>query len=504
MRIQRPALFLSLMLVLLLLTGVKLAAQEMMGITGSKYSGIHSALINPSLPVLSPYYFDLNILTAHLSVENNYLYMAKDEYQFRRFLKSNPQYPTHPPDGKFYYDYYTPPDKKGYVAARLMGPSAAIMAGRHAYGIYWDVRSATSVKNIPLNLAKFFYEGLTYPPQYDIRYVHEESMSVANLEWAELALNYSYILQNRNLEVWSAGITLKRLMGYAGAYAQADHLDYMVPEHDTLIVYSATGIGGMSLPLDYQTDEFLMSPLFRGNGFGLDIGFTYEKKLRSSGNAEHFRKFCSQYYVPYHYRLGIALIDIGSIRFKQNALKFKVEDGSLFWPGISDVEYTTMNTVVSNVSNHFFGNPTELIIDDQFGIFLPMAVSIHGDYNFSGRWFASGHAVLPVRIQTTQVNRPALLAVSGRYETRHLSACATASLFDWTRMHLGVYGRFRGFFIGTEKISAFFHLSDFTGIDIYAGLKLSLQKGVCRKIHDASCGNNEYLKYQVKKKRSRR
>jgi len=504
MRIRQLLMLSARMLVLLLLLQGRLAAQEMMGITGSKFSGIHGALINPSLPVLSPQYFDLNILTAHLSVENNFLYMAKDEYRFRRFLKRNPDFPTHPPDGKFYYDYYTPPDKKGFASARLMGPSAAISAGRHGYGIYWNVRSATSVKNIPMNLAKFFYEGLTYPPQYDIRYVHEQQMNVANLEWAELALNYSVILRDRNLEVWSAGITLKRLMGYAGAYANATHMDYMVPEHDTLIVYSATGIGGMSLPLDYYTDEYMVTPLFRGNGFGIDIGFTYEKKLRSSGNSEHFRKLCSQYYVPYHYRLGFALIDIGSIRFRQNALKFRVEDGSLFWPGISDVEYTTMNTVVTNVSNHFFGNPTELIIDDQFGIFLPMAASIHGDYNFSGRWFASAQAILPVRVQAAQVHRPSLMAVSGRYETRNLCAGATASLYDWTRIHLGVYARFRGFFIGTEKASAFFHFTDFTGIDIYAGLKLSLQKGVCRKIRDASCGNNEYMKYQVKKQRSRR
>jgi len=49
-----------------------------------------------------------------------------------------------------------------------------------------------------------------------------------------------------------------------------------------------------------------------------------------------------------------------------------------------------------------------------------------------------------------------------------------------------------GFFAGTEKISGFFHFKDFTGLDFYAGVKLSLRKGHCRNKGTENCGIEEY------------
>jgi hypothetical protein len=70
------------------------------------------------------------------------------------------------------------------------------------------------------------------------------------------------------------------------------------------------------------------------------------------------------------------------------------------------------------------------------------------------------------------------------------------TLYDWTKPRIGLSARFRGFFIGTEKLSGYFSFSDFTGLDFYAGLKLSLHKGDCRRnIPDDNCGMEEYKKY---------
>jgi hypothetical protein len=475
-------------------------AQEMFGITGSKYGGIHNALINPSLPVLSPFYLDVNVVTTHLFLQNNYLYLAKDEYKFSRFLTTNPQLPTHPPEGKFLYDYYTNQLKKGYINLRVMGPSFAVMMGKHAFGFYTNARSVTSVRNVPVNLAKFFFEGLTYPPQYDIRYQHTENISMAELAWAEFALNYSYLFKNTGSDYWTAGITLKNLQGYAGAYAYTNMLEYLVPDHDTLIVYHATGEGGISIPMDYGNNQYTASPLFRGSGYSLDIGLTYERKNRSGLNSYNFRKLCSQSYTPYIYRIGVSIIDIGRIKFKDNALKFNVNDGSTIWPGISDVEYTNMNNIVAQVSNQFFGNSTELITGNNFAIGLPAAISAQADVNIIGNWFVNGMAFLPVKLSTPSVVRPSLLVLGGRYDSRLIGFGVSASAYDYTNIHLGVNARFLGFFIGTEKLGGFLSLNDFEGIDFYGGIKINFLKGKCRSFSNTSCGNNEYKQYQQKKK----
>ena len=467
----------------------------------STYSGINGAIINPAFPVSSPYYLDFNIVSAHFFAENNYVYFARNEYRFRRFFQSNPKFPTHPPDNKPYYDYYTNPSKKGFVNARIMGPSAALVMGRHSVGFYEDVRSATSARNFSYELAKFMYEGLTFPPQYDINYIDNQRMSVANLEWAELALNYSYVLKDRDMQYWTAGVTVKSLLGYAGAFVTLDHLDYMVPDRDTLIVNSAIGEAGIALPMDYQGNTFLSSPLFKGKGIGFDLGITFQEKLRFSSHSNDFTSLCSQSYTPYRYKIGFSILDIGRIRFKDNALKVFIDDRSTFWPGISHIDYTNMNDMINQISTHFYGNTTQMVVDDKFTIGLPTALSLQADVNFRGNWFLNGTALYPLKLMETSVVRPALLAVAPRYETRVFGIGMVASLYDFSKFHFGLNARYRGIFIGAEKLGAFFHFSDFTGIDIYAGIKISFLKGNCHTSSGESCGNNEYVKYQKKKKK---
>lgn len=489
-------------LILLMLFSVKqLHSQEMLGIANSKYSGINGAVINPSFTVASPFYLDVNLVSAGLFFQNNYVYLSKNEYRFRNFLSLNPQLPTHPPDGKFYYDYYTSPDKKGYVNVRAMGPSASMIFGRHSFGFYTDARSVTSARNIPFQLAKFIFEGLTFPPQYDIEFVHNQKMSGASLNFAEVALNYSYVVKNRDMDFWTAGITVKRLLGYAGGYVNLNSLDYMVPDRDTLIVYHATGEGGFSLPVNYQNNQFTSSPLFRGKGMGFDIGITIQQKLRSSNHNFRYSSLCSQLYEPYRYRIGISLLDIGRISFNGNAMKLLVNDGNTFWPGINTTHYASIQQFVDQASIHFFGNPNQLVTDNRISIGLPTALSVQADYNVMVNWFVNGTLFYPVKLYKVSVVRPALIALNPRYETRQFGFGAVMSFYDWSKLHFGINARFRGFYLGTEMLGGFFHMKDFTGIDIYGGLKFSLQKGKCRSKASESCGNNEYVKFQKHNKR---
>jgi len=459
-----------------------LTAQEMTGITSSKYGGIHNALLNPSLPVLSPWYLDVNLATANASIENNYIYIRPDEDKFKRIFGSGYLSADGPSlaDDPFYFDYYTPTLKNGQINARVMGPSAAMMLGRHALAITTGVRSVTSVRNIPMPLAKFLYEGMYFPAQHNIRYRHTEKMSIANLDWAELGFNYSYVVQNRNRNVWAAGITLKRLAGYAGAYVYADHLDYMISGRDTLTVYRADIEAGMSLPVDYDDNSFMGSDLIRGKGVGLDVGVTYEKKIQSSTRMSYFRRPCAQRYTPYIYRIGISLMDVGRIHFTNHAQKYTVDHGSLYWPAFGKISYTNINDLLSETGDHASADPLHRATDDEFTMNLPATLNLHGDYNFNGHWYAGAIVVLPVWMTPSSVILPGQMTGGIRYETLNYGVGATVSLYNGEHFHLGFNGRFRNFFIGTSNIISFLKLTNYTGTDLYAGIKISLHKGRCK------------------------
>ena len=302
----------------------------MLGIVNSSFAGITGTMINPAVNVTSPYYLDINILAADIFVENNYVYLAKEEYLFRRFFSKSPQFPTHGADNNLIaYDYYNKKDKKAYANIRVLGPSFALTFGKHSFGLVTGARAVISAKNIPYDLAKFSFEQFEYIPQFDINYIDNRNIYNAQLAWAEIGFNYSYVFKQQSLDYWAAGITIKNLLGYGGGYVNTENADYVMLEHDTLIVHSLTGEAGYSLPLDYETNTLARNPLFRGKGIGFDLGLIYEKKKRSSSNA-YFNKLCAQNYIPYHYKIGVSLLDIGRVRFKQNAEVLVFNDVSTY------------------------------------------------------------------------------------------------------------------------------------------------------------------------------
>ncbi len=490
----------SLILVLILSGALPVVAQEMLGIVNSNYAGISGSMINPAVTVTSPFYIDVNIMAADVFAENNYVYMAKNEYRFSRFFSKNPVFPTHGTDNNLIvYDYYNTKDKKAYVNVRVLGPSFAVSVGRHSFGFVSGARVVSSTRNVPYEIAKFGIEQLAYPPQYDINYVDNRHIYSAELAWAEIGFNYSYVIKQNSLDYWAAGITIKDLKGYGGGYLYAKNIDYIVLDHDTLIVHNMNAEAGFSLPLNYQANTVEQNPLFRGKGVGFDLGVIYQKKKRYV-RTERFNSLCAQNYIPYQYKIGVSLLDIGRVRFTQNAEKLVFDNVATYWPGITHTNYSNINDLTTMLSNQFYGDPTQLIQGNEIKIALPTALSIQADVNYYKNWYVNGTFVYPLQISKSGLIRPVLLALTPRYETAMFEASLPLSLYDWTKPHIGLSARFRGFFVGTEKLSAFFHFTDFTGIDFYFGLKFSLRKGNCRNSPASTCGYDEYKKFVKAKK----
>lgn len=474
---------------------VPLFAQEMLGIMNSSRAGITGSVINPAVPVTSPFYVDINIVAANVFVENNYVYLAKEEYRFKRFFEKNPVFPTHgPKDNQVLYDVYNQKDKNAYANVRLLGPSFSVTVGRHSFGIVTGARAVMSTRNVPFDIAKFAFEQLEYPPQFDVNYVDNRNVYNAELAWMENGFNYSYVIKQKAMDYWAGGITVKNLQGYGGGYLYSKTLDYVLLEHDTLIIHNATLQGGYALPLNYETNQYMRDPFFKGKGIGMDIGVIYEKK-KQSGHTEQVSKLCAPNYIPYVFKIGVSIIDIGRVKFTHNAEKLVLDNKSTYWPGLSLSDYSSVREFTNSFSNQFYGDTTSLIQGNEIIVGLPTALSVQADVNYRGNWFFNGTLVYPLQVSKSGLIRPAVLGLTPRYETTMFEASLPLTLYDWSKPRIGLSARFRGFYIGTEKISGFFHFTDFTGLDLYVGLKLSLRKGNCHSKPASNCGYNEYKKF---------
>jgi hypothetical protein len=490
----------AISLLISLVTSSNLQAQEMLGIVNSGYSGIHGALINPSSLTNSRYYLDINFLTIGVSAENNFVYIKRDEYKFSRFLGKFNDFPKHGPNNMVVYHYANDKYIYAFAQERVMGPSAMLNIGNQAFGITTSFRTISSARNIPFQVGKLGYDGLNNTNLINVETSVSRKAAVAAMDWAELGLSYAYVFKESNREYWSGGITIKRLMGHSGAYAYSDQADFIFPDRQTLTINNLNAEAGYSLPLDYGTNEYLKTPVFRGGGFGFDIGVTYQKMKNGQQNASS-NSICAEPYKPYKYRIGLSIIDIGGISFRKNAQKLVFADVSTTWPGFRTANTTNVDSAVQEISQQFYGNKTELLQGNKIRIGLPTAFSMQMDMNYSGNWYVNGTLIFPLILNKATLVRPALLAITPRYETNHFEVNLPISLYNFSRPRIGLSMRLGFLTIGTEKLGGFFSLSDFTGMDFYMALKWSFLKGHCpekNKGKGNSCGYNEYKRFIMK------
>ncbi|MCX6286062.1 MAG: DUF5723 family protein [Bacteroidetes bacterium] len=469
--------------------------QSMYGTVLGNYAGVNSVQLNPSALQNSKTWLDVQFLGAGVFIQNNMLYQKKTDYKFSHFFQSSYEWPTHPEsygtEVRILYNYDNHRLKSAFVNIRVNGPGAMLIWGKHAFALTTAFRNVISAHNLPYELANFAYLGLNYKPQQKINYNDTRPFNVAQMAWAEIGLTYSYEVYGRGFNRINAGLTVRRLFGYAGTYANVKNIDYTVIDDSTVQIKNLNAEMGLSLPVDYQTNQFTGGTAFRGGGFGFDLGVTYTRLVKPH-QEQYFNKLCAQRYEDYLYRVGVALIDVGGIRFKTNAQKLVVDNRPSYWDQVTRIKFRSIDQMLDTISYKFYGDASSAKASDKFTLWLPSALSVQFDYHLTKFTYVNASLIYPVSFAKATIYRPAELTLTPRYENRWLEVSLPVSLYDWYLPRVGLAIRAYGFTIGCDKLGGFFNFSDFTGIDVYFSIKYFLDKGSCRNKNNGRCGNLEF------------
>ncbi len=465
----------------------------MHGFINSNYAGITGSLINPTSILNSKLYLDIAPFGLHLNVDNNYIYLARDEYKFSRFFTPGAKFPEHGEDNRAFYDKYDAELKYAYTDVRVMGPAAMLAIKDQAFGFSTSFRTLLSGNTVPFEIGKFAVEGLNYSPLHRINFTNNQSFRVAGMAFTEISATYSRVIYKHNREHWTAGINLKGLLGTAGMYGYVDNIDYMVPNGDTLIVYNMNGEMGLSMPVDYYTNEVLIpGQLFRGSGIGVDLGVTYQKKMLGYSN-KGYSMNCEYPFEPYRYRLGLSLLDFGRIKFRNDARYMEIVDRSAYWKGLSRDTFENLDELIKSASFEFSGDSNALIKANTMSIWLPAALSFQADIRITKTTYLNYTIVQPLIMSKGEIVRPPQLSLTPRWESNYLEFAVPFILYAYKYPRLGMSVRFRNLVVGTDKLGGFFGFSDFYGLDLYILLKISLFKGDCGNWEKkVGCRNLEY------------
>jgi hypothetical protein len=474
---------------------LKSSGQDMLGAVLGNYAGVNSVQLNPSALHNSKTYFEFELVGADVFIQNNYLYIARKDYRFGHFFQSGYQWPTHAEqygtEERMFYSASDKRLKKAFQSLRLDGPSLMLIWGKHAFALTTALRSVTSAHNLPFDVANFAYLGLNYQPQHNINYKDNIPFRIGSLSWSEIGLSYAYEIYAQGFDKISAGISVRRLWGYAGMYESTKGLDYVVPNDSTISVNNMNAELGIALPISYTNSSNSINNFVLGKGFAVDIGVTYYRLSR--GHSENYsNRLCSRPYEDYLYRIGISLIDVGAIKFKTNALKYSIDNKSSYWENVDKIQFNNVQQMLDTISYKFYGDPAAAYTGNKFSIWLPSALSVQFDYHYSQYWFINCSVIYGVSFRANSIYRPCDISITPRYEKRWFEANIPVSLYDWTLPRIGLSLRFYYLTVGTEKLGEFFHINNLTGMDFYFTLKYFLDKGSCKSEKSKGCKEKDF------------
>lgn len=452
-----------LFVTLLLLLSIGLRAQEKLGIANSNYAGVTGLDLNPSSMVDSRLKWDVNIIGADIFLQNNYVYVPNI------FNPVSSRTDTVTKSYSYLKDYYTPnPTKNVYMSIAMRLPSVMFRIRRHTFAILTGYRTGLSINDLDYRLARFAFaeQHLKYGPQQNML-INSGGFKIAGMTWGEIGLSYGYKIRNTERYSLSAAVTVKRTFANMGVFLNNSLFSYkVVPSgedqnlnfYNLDMTYGHAGLGGSSF--------------FSGGGFGFDAGFTYIRKKKPEGFVRYFSKGKIQ---PYDYKIGLSIIDLGSISFNDDARINHVtspQDTLKIWNGVNQVSLKDLTAFDQNFSNILYNDPNRSYLSNSFIIGLPTAVSLQADFNLNDKFYLNGTWVQSTPIVTPAIIRPSQVGIALRYETKYFEVGLPYSLYNYTDHRIGLAFRLGPLIVGSDKLGAFMGLNDFTGADIYFAIKV--------------------------------
>jgi Family of unknown function (DUF5723) len=459
---------------LCMLSGLSLLAQQNLGIQNSNYAGIQGALLNPSSIADSKLKWDVNILSWDVSFANNFLVAPKSSLNFlgfKRIIKGSI-------DENLFTTHFDPqnPNKLYNLtfSTEVLGPSFFIkVKKKYEIGFTMAARASTDIRDISGNMAQNAFDYLLSPGLWNTD-LHDYTARLNAMGWLEYGLHYAMVIRDDGRNELKAGISLNYLQGIAAAYFKNTHINYNIQDTAN-IAFTNTSIDYGRTDIDDYRHDHSYHNLNHGHGFGADLGLTWVHRLDDAGFSNQTNGQPDKTdKINYLYKIGLSLIDLGSIGFNRNTASYHLQADNADFTNWHQSKFSGNTQLDQTLSAVFYnGDSSKSLTNTHFNMALPAALSVQADYNFGRNLFANatiikgfGHG------DHNGVTRPDVYSITPRYETKWWEVSIPLSVINYhhSQARAGVAVRYRYFFIGGDAPGSLLKLNDLQGVDFYAGV----------------------------------
>lgn len=422
--------------------------QESLGLSLDRFSGVNQIDLNPALSNRSPYSWDILLGSAHGFGFTDYGYLqtasllnlqGRSRNAFVVEAQSTIPDPADVSSPLVIFDEDRG-DKKVSAHLEIMGPSVLFsLTPTIKVGVFTKMKANISSFKVP--------EALGFYELNEARYVDFEleltSANMSAMYWSEIGIHAS-----KQIDALSFGINLKYLSGIEGFFIENGSFQ--------TIPFDPLELNPLGVPLDLQfglTNNTLndgsfspFSGMGSGVGLGYDLGVTYERDGLT---------------------IGASILDIGRVSFTQNTEIYRLGNPSSIVDLANYDVLTSTRDFLDLVVNDF---DVDVDTRSDFKVGLPTALSLQGDLHIQDNYYLSATLTNRLRVFPNSLSRDNTLSIIPRYESKWISAFLPITVYEYSRVRVGVAARFGFLTIGSDHIMSVFTNSDFRGSDIYIRL----------------------------------
>jgi len=480
----------------LILVQFRAFSQQWLGISASNYSGTYGMYANPANVADTRYKVFLNVAGANVDFINNHAKWGAPYSLFGLFTNTVAN-KHRSAGGKVVYSNNYLIEAQGnknttaFLGTDVRGPSLmfTLEKAKMAIGLTTRGRLITNLTNASPAISKMLIFGTLQPSQFG--QAQNNNHVTANINgYVEMGLTLGKILKEDDEHFVKVGLTLKRVNALMNVHYLVRDFDLKIEPHianqrkqdlhvdNAIATYGLTKTGATAIA--GFSPKWLIGNAPAGFGYGFDAGFVYEHRpdyrryrvrLKDRWSTDGTQN-------KYLYKFGLALLDIGTMRFRSDPFAFQtnINVSGIVIPQGTFSKIDSQDKLYSQMNDAF--GLTDADYRHAYKVPLPAVISANFDYSFSERFYVNATWIQNLR-NTNSIGmlQPSLLAVIPRWETKWLEVSVPVSLYNGYRNPaIGLAGRAGPLFLGSDNLPGLVNIGDPKGVSIYFGLFMPIYR----------------------------
>jgi hypothetical protein len=450
-------------------------AQDYTGYRTGNYTGVNSVFFNPANIADSRYRWDVNLISVNALGGNN-----QASFKLKNLSES---FNADSLENQLYGK--NAGTTSGLMSVNVLGPSFMFNIGKKTtIAITTRSRVMANVEEVDGTLMQQIIDGYTSDAGLPYTITAAKNMRINMNAWAEFGASVGRVLMDKEKHFLKGGITLKYLAGVGNAYVQIKNLSTTINEdaiEEKAYLSNTTGRIGMGFGGarfdDFEADDLTS---FDSKGFGADIGFVYEfrpdhQKYRKGENYD-WRRDQNKYKL----RVGVALLDIGSIKYKRDNTRSGAYDLDVTGPErfylseLSDEELDDYKQFFDSRPQYF--TPVAGSTEDTYKVGLPTTLQVDVDYHLHRGFYISAAGQFSLVSSDSKPYNSQYqnaFTLTPRYETSKFGAYLPLNYNELTKLNAGLSLRFGPLFVGSGSVLTAL-LGESKQADVHVGIRFGV------------------------------